>query len=55
MINYRLWTRRLVSALIIIAAVVFLWQVLRQNVRWAVAIYLGLLTVKIWCDWRGQQ
>lgn len=54
MIDFRMWSRRLLPVLIVIAAVVFLWQVLRQNVGWAVAIYLGLLTVKIWYDWKGQ-
>lgn len=55
MINYRLWSRRLVLALMVIALVVFVGQVLRQNVWWLVAIYWGVLTAKNWCDWRQGQ
>ena len=54
MINYRLWSRRLVLALMVIAAVVFVGQVLRQNVWWLVSIYWLVLTAKNWCDWRGK-
>ena len=54
MIDFRMWSRRLVLALMVIAAVVFIGQVLRQNVWWLVAIYWGVLTAKNWCDWRGQ-
>jgi len=55
MIDYRLWSRRLVLALMAIAAVVFVGQVLRQNVWWLVAIYWAVLTAKNWCDWRQGQ
>jgi hypothetical protein len=55
MIDYRLWSRRLVLALMGIAAVVFVGQVLRQNVWWLVSIYWLVLTSKNWCDWRQGQ
>ena len=53
MIDYKHWSRRLVLALMVIAAVVFVGQVLRQNVWWLVAIYWGVLTLKNYMDWQG--
>ena len=54
MINYHIWSRRLILALMIIAAIVAVGQVLQQNVMWLVAIYWLVLFAKTWCDWRGQ-
>ena len=54
MIDYKHMSRRLVLALMVIAAVVFVGQVLRQNVWWLVCAYWGVLTAKNWCDWRAQ-
>ena len=52
MIDYKHTARRLVLALMVIAAVVFVGQVLRQNVWWLVCLYWLTLTAKNYCDWR---
>ena len=53
MIDYRMWSRRLVLALMVIAGVVFIDQVLRGNVWWLVCLYWGVLTLKNYMDWQG--
>ena len=53
MINYRLWSRRLVLALMVIAAVVFVGLLLKQNMWWLICIYWLTLTAKNYMDWQG--
>ena len=53
MIDYRIWSRRLVLALMVIAAVVFVGQLLRQNVWWLVSLYWFVLFLKIYTEWQG--
>ena len=54
MIDYRLWSRRLVLALMVIALFVFVGLLLHQNMWWLICIYWATLTATNWCDWRAQ-
>ena len=54
-INYRLWSRRLVLALMVIALVVFVGLLLHQNMWWLICIYWLTLTAKNYCDWRTKE
>ena len=46
-------TKALILALMLIAAAVFIMQLLRWRGAWVfVALYWAVLTVKNYCDWR---
>ena len=53
MINHKLWSRRIVLALMVIALFVFVGLALHQNMWWLICIYWAVLTAKNWCDWQG--
>ena len=51
MIDYKLWSRRLILALGVIALVVFIDQVLRMNCWLLVSLYWFVLFLKIYMEW----
>lgn len=55
MIDFKLWSRRLVLALMVIAGLVFLGQVLRLNVWWLICLYWAVLTLKNYMDWSASR